>query len=125
MLALSVLFAGVGALKSTRHRTALAFRKMLSTGREFFIAELAKSQPALRDEWFPWVLAFGLGKEMDDWSAPREGDSTSASSVGRYRARLVPARVPGRAHGQALPAAARVAVVVAAGNECRFGLTNE
>ena len=66
MLALSVLFAGVGALKSTQHRAALAFRKTLASGREFFIAELAKERPALRDEWFPWVLAFGLGKQMDE-----------------------------------------------------------
>lgn len=82
MLALSVLFAGVGALKSTQHRAALAFRKMLASGRESFIAELAKERPALRDEWFPWVLAFGLGKQMDDWSAQREGGSTSSSSGG-------------------------------------------
>lgn len=82
MLALSVLFAGVGALKSAQHRAALAFRKMLASGREFFIAELAKDRPALRDEWFPWILAFGLGKQMDDWSAQLESGSTSGSSIG-------------------------------------------
>ena len=81
MLALSVLFAGVGALKSTQHRAALAFRRMLASGREFFIAELAKERPALRDEWFPWILAFGLGEQMDDWSAKRERKSTNRSSV--------------------------------------------
>ena len=80
MLALSVLFAGVGALKSTQHRAALTFRKLLASGREFFIAELAKERPALRDEWFPWVLAFGLGKQMDDWSALRARQSTTRSS---------------------------------------------
>jgi len=77
MLALSVLFAGVGALKSTQHRAALAFRKMLASGREFFITELAKERPSLRDEWFPWVLAFGLGKHMDEWSAQRGSGSTN------------------------------------------------
>ncbi|MFA5897526.1 MAG: DUF2207 domain-containing protein [Hyphomicrobium sp.] len=82
MLAVAVLFAGVGALRSTQHRAALAFRKMLASGREFFIAELAKEHPALRDEWFPWVLAFGLGKQMDDWSAQRESGPTNRSSVG-------------------------------------------
>ncbi|MGE3488682.1 MAG: DUF2207 domain-containing protein [Vicinamibacterales bacterium] len=81
MLALSVLFAGVGALKSTQHRAALAFRKTLASGREFFIAELAKERPALRDEWFPWVLAFGLGKQMDDWSAHREGETGALASA--------------------------------------------
>jgi hypothetical protein len=80
LLALSVLFAGVGALKSTQHRAALAFRKMLASGREFFAAELAKERPALRDEWFPWVLAFGLGKQMDDWSAQRAGTKSTDSS---------------------------------------------
>lgn len=80
-LALSILFAGVGALKSTQHRAALAFRKMLASGREFFIAELAKERPALRDEWFPWVLAFGLGKQVDGWSALRaSAQSTTRSS---------------------------------------------
>lgn len=84
MLALSVFFAGVGALKSTQHHAALAFRKTLASGREFFVAELAKERPALRDEWFPWVLAFGLGKQMDSWSAlPTSGPSATRSSGGR------------------------------------------
>ncbi len=80
MLAFSVLFAGVGALKSTQHRAALAFRKMLASGREFFIAELKKQSPGLRDEWFPWVLAFGLGKQIDDWSAQHERTGSSSRS---------------------------------------------
>jgi uncharacterized membrane protein YgcG len=82
MLTLSVLLAGVGALKSTQHRAALAFRKMLASGREFFIAELAKERPALRDEWFPWILAFGLGKQMDDWSAQRASEKSTTRSRG-------------------------------------------
>lgn len=82
MLALSVLFAGVGTLKSTQHRAALAFRKKLASGREFFIAELAKERPALRDEWFPWVLAFGLGKQMDDWSALGASTRSTTHSSG-------------------------------------------
>ncbi|MDP2054695.1 MAG: DUF2207 domain-containing protein [Acidobacteriota bacterium] len=82
LLALSVLFAGMGALTSTQHRAALAFRKTLASGREFFIAELAKDRPALRDEWFPWILAFGLGKHMDEWSAQRDSGSTKRSGGG-------------------------------------------
>ena len=83
MLALSVLLAGAGALKSTQHRAALTFRKLLASGREFFIAELAKQRPALRDEWFPWVLAFGLGKQMDDWSALRASRHSTTHSSGK------------------------------------------
>lgn len=80
LLALSVLFTAVGALKSKQHRAALAFRKTLASGRAFFIEELAKERPALRDEWFPWVLAFGLGKEMDAWSATRADSAFTTSS---------------------------------------------
>ena len=85
MIGLSVLFAGAGAMKSTQHRAALAFRKILASGREFFIAELAKPRPALRDEWFPWILAFGLGKQMDDWSALRASSQSTTGSIGRSR----------------------------------------
>ena len=63
MLALSVLFVGARALKSTQHRAALAFRKTLASGREFFVAELAKERPALRDEWFPWFWRSGLASK--------------------------------------------------------------
>lgn len=109
MLALSVLLAGVGALKSTQHRAALAFRKMLASGREFFIAELAKDRPALRDEWFPWILAFGLGKQMDDWSALRareepatrfSGKSTSSSSFSSGGGGSLPSTWTGFAGGR-------------------------
>ena len=85
MIGLSVLFAGAGAMKSTQHRAALAFRKILASGREFFIAELAKPRPVLRDEWFPWILAFGLGKQMDDWSALRASSQSTTGSIGRSR----------------------------------------
>ena len=85
LLALSVLFAAVGALKSEQHRAALAFRKKLASGRKFFAAELAKEQPALRDEWFPWILAFGLGKQMDDWSALRASAPSATRSGDKGR----------------------------------------
>jgi hypothetical protein len=42
-------------------------RKLLASAREFFRAELAKPRPALRDEWFPYALAFGLGRHIDRW----------------------------------------------------------
>ena len=85
LIALAVLAAGVGALKSSQHRAALAFRKMLASGREFFVVELAKDRPALRDEWYPWILAFGLGPQMDDWSTKRASapSTTRSGNPGR------------------------------------------
>ena len=87
--ALAVLLTSIDAMMSRQHLAAVAFRKRLAAGRAFFIAELEKDAPALRDEWLPWILAFGLAKRMDDWSArqpaaessrTRSSASTSSSS---------------------------------------------
>jgi uncharacterized membrane protein YgcG len=63
-----IVHAGLNALKSRQSAAAIAFRKRLTAGRRFFISELAKEKPALRDDWFPWVLAFGLAGKADGWS---------------------------------------------------------
>jgi hypothetical protein len=87
-LALLVTFASTDAMKSRQHCAAIAFRKTLAAGRAFFTSELGKEQPALRDEWFPWILAFGLGPRIDDWSArrsdSREGRDDSSSSPSSF-----------------------------------------
>ena len=77
---------GINALRSRQQAEGIAFRKRLTAGRLFFMSELGKRAPALRDEWFPWVLAFNLGPRMDDWSVRNAGTdastmaSTSSSS---------------------------------------------
>jgi hypothetical protein len=76
-LGIASSLAGVNALRSRQRREGIAFRKQLTRGRLFFKSELGKPAPALRDEWFPWVLAFNLGKRMDDWSAKHAGDGAS------------------------------------------------
>jgi hypothetical protein len=78
-LALAVLLTSIEAMKSRRHRAAIAFRKMLAAGRAFFISELGKDHPALRDEWFPWILAFGLGNNVDEWSTRQASSRRSTS----------------------------------------------
>jgi hypothetical protein len=75
-LALACIISSINALKSRRNRDALAFRKMLSAGRAFFVEELRKDRPALRDEWYPWLLAFELDKQVDAWSTQRAGTDT-------------------------------------------------
>jgi hypothetical protein len=85
--ALAMTFASTTAMKSRRGRAALKFRKTLTAGREFFHAELGKEQPALRDQWYPWVLAFGLGKRADDWSAQRTAEESPSPSPRRTASR--------------------------------------
>ena len=70
-LALWVTYNAIRGLQSRISRTAVAMRKNLTAGREFFSAELRRPHAALRDEWYPWLLALGLGKEADDWSTRR------------------------------------------------------
>lgn len=45
----------------------VAVRMRLAAARRFFRDELQKEQPQLRDAWFPYVIAFGLGREADKW----------------------------------------------------------
>jgi hypothetical protein len=75
MLACWVVHSSVNGLKSRSHRAAIAFRKKLAAGRLFFRQELANERPALSDDWFPWVIAFGLTNEADRWSVRHESQA--------------------------------------------------
>lgn len=70
-LALGAAATAINALRSRQQCEGIAFRKTLAAGRHYFITELQKAQPSLRDEWYPWLLAFELDKQMDDWSVAR------------------------------------------------------
>jgi uncharacterized membrane protein YgcG len=80
VLALAISHASINGMKSRQSSAAIAFRKRLVTGRNFFLKELEKPQPNLRDGWYPWLLAFGLGKQVDVWSSRHTSTTTSASS---------------------------------------------
>ena len=45
----------------------LIVRKRLWAVRDFFSHELQQEKPKLRDAWFPYAIAFGLGREADRW----------------------------------------------------------
>jgi uncharacterized membrane protein YgcG len=78
-LALAISNSSINGLKSRQTSAAIAFRKRLATGRRFFLSELEKPHPNLSDGWYPWLLAFGLGKQVDVWSS-RHINRTSAST---------------------------------------------
>lgn len=54
----------------------IAFRRRLAVARAFFVAELDRDQPRLKDAWFPYLIAFGLGKHMDKWFRAFGGESS-------------------------------------------------
>jgi hypothetical protein len=76
-MALALTLASINALKSRQRGEGMALRKHLAAGRAFFATELRREQPALRDEWYPWLLAFGLSKDIDTWTAQRSASHSS------------------------------------------------
>jgi hypothetical protein len=83
-LALGLVLSAINSLKSRQGRAAIAFRRQLAAARAYFVSELEKERPALRDQWYPWVLAFGLDDRAADWSTryARQPDDVGAASVG-------------------------------------------
>lgn len=45
----------------------IALRKTLAAGRAFMRRELHRSVPHMEDSWYPYLLAYGLGPEVDRW----------------------------------------------------------
>ncbi|HXI11819.1 MAG TPA: DUF2207 domain-containing protein [Thermoanaerobaculia bacterium] len=88
MLALWMFATAVSSLRSRESRMRIAHRRMLTTAREYFRRELEKDRPSLDDAWYPYLLAFGLSREMDLWSetfsaAPSTGSILDRSSTTR------------------------------------------
>jgi hypothetical protein len=80
VLVLAIANASINGMKSRQSSAAIAFRKHLARGRSFFLKELETSKPDLRDSWYPWLLAFGLGKQVDVWSTRHASTRTSSST---------------------------------------------
>jgi hypothetical protein len=83
-IATCLFMAVVNAARSPRGPRATAFRKRLAAARERFRRELRKPAPALKDEWFPYLVAFGLERDAGRWFGAFGGASASAvgSSIG-------------------------------------------
>ncbi len=60
-------------------RARVIRRKELDFARRLFARELDRPDPRLEDDWLPYLLAFGLGGEVDQWSRSY-GPETSRSS---------------------------------------------
>ncbi len=67
--------------KSRDSIEGIRLRQHLASAREYFKIELQKERPELKDAWFPYLLAFGLGKHMDAWFS-KYGSSTHVFSSG-------------------------------------------
>jgi uncharacterized membrane protein YgcG len=61
--------------RSRENPERIAFRRRLAVARNFFVDELRRDRPRLDDKWFPYLIAFGLGKHMDKWFRAFGGES--------------------------------------------------
>jgi len=68
-------------------------RQLLAAAREFFRRELRMPEPRLRDEWFPYLVAFGLGGDAERWSRGFGGESGLATE--RHSASRSPGSISG------------------------------
>ncbi|MBV8517592.1 MAG: DUF2207 domain-containing protein [Acidobacteria bacterium] len=83
-LALAVLWLAIDLMKIQDAPEKIRFRKRIAGARDFFAQQLALPNPALRDEWFPYVLAFGLGKHVDRWFRAYGGASAHTMNTATW-----------------------------------------
>lgn len=75
-------FLGALNLARTRDRPpAVAARQRLALVRRYFAEQLDQAVPALENGWQPYLLAFGLGKEMERWYRSYGGASPDAGEL--------------------------------------------
>lgn len=62
---------------------SMALRRDLTSARDFFATELNRREPRLQDTWVPYLIALGLGSDIDRWfRAFGNGSSAIASTAG-------------------------------------------
>ncbi|HKR98440.1 MAG TPA: DUF2207 domain-containing protein, partial [Candidatus Dormibacteraeota bacterium] len=81
VLAVACWNALLEALRSSASAEKIAFRRRIASARQYFIEQLRSPQPNLRDEWFPYLLGFGLGSNVDSWFRAHGAPSSSSSST--------------------------------------------
>jgi hypothetical protein len=82
LLVLAFVNSIVNNARSRERMQGIALRKRLASARRYFEYEFEKPAPALRDEWFPYVLALGLDKDSQRWFRHH---GAAASDVGSSR----------------------------------------
>lgn len=73
------------AARSPHARDRIRLRKRLVAAREYFRRELATATPQLEQAWYPYLLAFGLHRQVNRWfkafGAPDRSDTSSRTGL--------------------------------------------
>lgn len=73
-------------LRTPESPQRIAFRRKMLDAKLWFREQIASERPRLRDEWIPYLIAFGLGRNVDRWfrahgtAATSYADSVSTTS---------------------------------------------
>jgi uncharacterized membrane protein YgcG len=81
LLELAIVNNLFNAAKTREGPKKIARRRQLVAARRYFERELSRPSPRMKDAWFPWVAAFGLGPAVDRWSHSFGGAAATASTV--------------------------------------------
>jgi uncharacterized membrane protein YgcG len=85
VMALAMTKLMLDILRTPEHPDVIALRRKLAAAREYFQRELGSATPRLRDDWYPYFLAFGLGNNVEKWFGAHGTaavTSTGASNFG-------------------------------------------
>jgi hypothetical protein len=83
LLAFGFTWSVLATARSRQSPERLRLRKRLAAAREYFRHELRKPEPVLRDAWYPYLLAFGLHRQVTTWFKAHGQDATGASRASR------------------------------------------
>lgn len=67
------------ALRIDEEPEKIAVRKKLLSARSYFMKQLRSRTPRLSDDWFPYIIAFGLGSNVDSWFRSYSKTTTSVA----------------------------------------------
>jgi uncharacterized membrane protein YgcG len=76
LLTLAFINSVFNMMRTREMPESLELRRKLVSARLFFERELKSPTPKLKDEWFPYLLAFGLGPKIDRWFKSVAGESS-------------------------------------------------
>jgi uncharacterized membrane protein YgcG len=79
LIALAFVNSAYNMMRTRETPAALQVRRQLGSARLYFEQELRSEQPRLKDEWFPYLLAFGLGPKIDRWFKSFGGTTPSTA----------------------------------------------
>ena len=68
-------------LRSDESEERIGARMRLASAFRYFRAQLATPNPHLRDDWYPYLMAFGLGANVDSWFRAHGGASSGSGGA--------------------------------------------